>query len=98
MTSSSPSTQTLPAGSNVTLVCLYTANPAVRGYKWVHNDLTLLPGGGEDPHYGVTNTSLTIGGLNTSDGGLFRCNVTNQCGSSLIAFLLYVIGEESIYY
>ena len=71
---------------------MYTANPAVRGYKWVHNSHTLLPGG-ENPHYVVTNTSLTIGRLNESDGGLFLCNVTNQCGYNVVAFLLRIIGR-----
>lgn len=77
---------------NLTLHCSYTANPAVRGYKWLHNGQTLLPGEA-DPHYHISSESLSVVSLLSSDGGLYYCNVTNQCGSGVYAFIVHIIGK-----
>lgn len=92
VSSSSPPIQELPVNANLTLACSYSANPTVRGYKWTHNGHTLLVGD-TDPHYTVTNNSLSINSLNSSDGGLFLCNVTNQCGFGVYPFLIRLIGK-----
>ena len=89
--SSSPNTLALPVQGNLTLYCSYTADPAVRGYRWIHNGQTLLPGD-ENPHYIISPHSLSIDSLLASDGGLYYCNVTNQCGFGLYSFLVHMIG------
>ncbi len=83
-----------PVSSNLTLSASYKSNPEARGFKWERNKQSLIVGQG-DPHYLVTNTSLTIENVNTTDGGFYYYNVTNQCGSNVLPFLVTVLDRPN---
>ena len=75
-------------GSNITLPCIYTANPTVRITKWhflefMNITSTFIFIGDTSAHYNVQTYSLTVYNLTAADGGLYNCNVTNQCGSDI---------------
>ena len=80
----------VPVFTNLTISCSWKANPKARGFKWERNKQSLIVGH-EDPHYIITNNSLTIESVNSTDGGFYYYNVTNQCGSSILPFLVTVI-------
>ena len=96
----SPSLEAL-AGANFTLYCSYTANPTVALYKWQINSvldlqqtLTLVyPTPDLSPHYYLSQHQLVMFHVDTSDAGLYTCNVTNFCGSATSLQFLYVLGE-----
>ena len=85
-------------GSDVTLQCVYTANPTVRITKWHFIELmnitsSIIFMGDTSGHYSVEAHSLTVYNLTAADGGLYTCNVTNQCGSDQISYHLVIIGN-----
>ena len=95
------STQTMPyelsRGANITLDCQYTSNPIQRLYKWEHriiDQIDVLFENSTSDHYTVTAYSLTINDITADDAGLYMCNVTNQCGSDGVNFVLDVIGKS----
>jgi len=44
-------------------------------------------------HYHVERSSLTVYNITGTDGGLYTCNVTNQCGSDVIHYHMVVVGN-----
>ena len=87
----------LSRGTNVTLDCQYSSNPIQRLYKWEHNRDVIFENSTND-HYTVTANSLTIHDITPNDAGLYKCNVTNQCGSDGVTFVLDVIGKSIVSY
>ena len=85
-------------GSDVTLPCVYTANPTVRITKWhfiefMNITSSIIFMGDTSGHYSVEAYSLTVYNLTAADGGLYTCNVTNQCGSDQTSYHLVIIGN-----
>ena len=85
-------------GSNITLPCVYTANPTVRITKWhfrefITGSSSLILMGDTSGHYSVERNSLTVYNLTAADGGLYTCNVTNQCGSDQTTYHVIIIGK-----
>ena len=82
-------------GSNITLPCVYTANPTVRITKWrfIEFTSTFIFMGVTSGHYSVQTYSLTVYNLTAADGGLYNCNVTNQCGSDQTTYHVTIIGN-----
>ena len=85
-------------GSNITLPCIYTANPTVRITKWHFLELmnttsTFIFMGDTSGHYSVGTYSLTVYNLTAADGGLYTCNVTNQCGNDRTSYHVVIIGN-----
>ena len=85
----------LTVNSELSLECDYTGNPTVRGYKWSLSNISLLTEDSSD-HYVVTErpSVLTVHNLTADDAGVYRCNVTNQCGSDYLSYYVEIIGEE----
>lgn len=92
MISSSSSRQIeVSVDSEVMFDCVYFANPAVRVYKWVYqNQDIILESSGR---YIVSPQSLTVQNATIEDAGVYGCNITNQCGSQTIGYILDIIGE-----
>ena len=44
-------------------------------------------------HYSVGTYSLTVYNLTATDGGLYICNVTSQCGSDQTTYHVIIIGN-----
>ena len=85
-------------GSNITLPCIYTANPTVRITKWhflefMNITSTIIFMGDTSGHYSVQTYSLTVYDLTAADSGRYTCNVTNQCGSDQTAYHVIIIGN-----
>ena len=85
-------------GSDITLSCVYTANPTVRITKWhfiefMNITSSIIFMGDTSGHYSVGTHSLTVHNLTAADGGLYTCNVTNQCGSDQTSYHLVIIGN-----
>ena len=83
-------------GSNITLPCVYTANPTVRITKWrfIEFTSTFIFMGDTSGHYSVQTYSLTVYNLTAADGGLYNCNVTNQCGSDQTTYHVIIMGNS----
>ena len=90
---------TFPAGSNATLYCSYTADPAVALYKWEVNPVVTPPSSlvyplpSPSPHLSLLPHQLTLVGVAASDAAVYTCNVTNWCGSSVAVHILFIIGQ-----
>ena len=91
--SSSGMTFTVSRGDNVTMDCQFTANPVERIYKWQQFvGRTTLFMNTSDGHYIITPRTLSIYNITPDDANSYLCNVTNQCGSNNVAYILEVIG------
>lgn len=86
----------LTVNSELSLECDYSGDPTVRGYKWSLNDDSLLTMD-SNAHYVITDRPpmLTVHNLSADDAGVYDCNVTNQCGSDFVAYLVEIIGKEA---
>ncbi len=96
ISSSSSSVIIVSVDSEVTLNCAYFANPVVRVYKWVHQNRDDNNNTGiileSSDHYTVNPHLLVVHNATVDDAGLYDCNVTNQCGSQTLGYLLDMIG------
>ena len=87
-----PSDLSLGEGETATLECVASGHPKPT-ITWLRNDLALPLG---DPRLRVNrgDGTLTIGELQTTDRGIYRCMASNELGTVSEFARLEVFGES----
>jgi hypothetical protein len=83
----SPASQTVPAGTNVTLTATATGTQPL-GYQWQKGGVALSDGGNVS---GATSSSLTLTSVQGSDSGNYNVVVTNIAGSATSAVAVVTV-------
>ena len=88
------------SSSPLTITAHFVAIPAVSTYQWSKYNLTTNnwdalsngPTASGGTISGATTATLTISGAGTDDGGYFRCQATNSCGTGTSSYVYARVG------
>ncbi|KAK0043006.1 hemicentin-1, partial [Biomphalaria pfeifferi] len=93
---------TSPVGSTVSLTCTVSSNPSLSSFYWTKIGSGLLDPSSNTSKYSggtISNTALTISGIQVHDSGNYTCSAGNTIGnttSSFVSLLIIISVQQSI--
>ncbi|KAK6963489.1 hemicentin-1, partial [Biomphalaria glabrata] len=85
---------TSPVGSTVSLTCTVSSNPSLSSFYWTKIGSGLLDPSSNTSKYSggtISNTTLTISGIQVQDSGNYTCSAGNTIGNTTSSFVSLLI-------